>query len=190
MNKLKNLLITLALLLTFSHSLPAAEKPRVLLETSMGEIEIELHQQLSPQSVENFLKYVNDGFYNGTIFHRVIPGFMVQGGGFTSAMKKKPVRGPIQNEADNRLKNERGTVAMARTSNPHSATAQFFINSVYNDFLDHRDRSTQGWGYTVFGRVIRGMEVVDAISDLATTTINGMKNVPEKTVMIKSAKQI
>lgn len=163
---------------------------KVLLETNKGNIELELYPDKAPVTVANFLRYVDEGFYKGTIFHRVINSFMIQGGGFDAAMKKKKVHASIQNEADNGLKNERGTIAMARTSDPHSATAQFFINHVDNDFLNYTERSTRGWGYCVFGRVTNGMKTVDAIADVFTTRVNGMKNVPEETVIITNAKRI
>jgi peptidyl-prolyl cis-trans isomerase B (cyclophilin B) len=136
------------------------------------------------------LAYLDAGFYDGTIFHRVIPGFMIQGGGFTADMKKKDTRPPIDNEADNGLRNERGTIAMARTSNPHSATAQFFINTVNNDFLNYRDKSSQGWGYAVFGRVAEGMAVVDAISGVKTGTRGAFRDVPTDPVVINRVKRI
>jgi len=163
---------------------------KVLLETNKGNIELELYPDKAPVTVANFLRYVDEGFYKGTIFHRVINSFMIQGGGFDAAMKKKKVHASIQNEADNGLINERGTIAMARTSDPHSATAQFFINHVDNDSLNHTDRSTRGWGYCVFGRVTNGMKTVDAIADVFTTRVNGMQNVPEETVIITNAKRI
>jgi len=141
---------------------------QVRLDTRLGAITLELADQKAPQSVKNFLTYVRDGFYNGTIFHRVIDGFMIQGGGFTPDFQQKPTRAPIPNEADNGLKNRRGTVAMARTSDPNSATAQFFINVKDNMFLDHRGPSPQGWGYAVFGKVIDGMDVVDQIRRVPT----------------------
>jgi cyclophilin family peptidyl-prolyl cis-trans isomerase len=164
--------------------------PKVLIETSMGNIELELNAQLAPKTVENFLSYVDEGFYSGTIFHRVINGFMVQGGGFDEKFKKKSTKAEIQNEADNGLKNERGTIAMARKGDPHSASAQFFINHVDNDFLDFKSRSRNGWGYCVFGKVTKGMETVDAIADVFTTTKNFMKNVPEKNVTILKVSRI
>ena len=167
-----------------------AQTTKVLLETNKGNIELELYPDKAPVTVANFLRYVDEGFYKGTIFHRVINSFMIQGGGFDAAMKKKKVHASIQNEADNGLKNERGTIAMARTSDPHSATAQFFINHVDNDFLNYSERSTRGWGYCVFGRVTNGMKTVDAIADVFTTRVNGMKNVPEETVIITNAKRI
>lgn len=142
--------------------LPA--NPQVLIETSKGNITVELFPGNAPQSVGNFINYVNTGFYNGLVFHRVIPGFMIQGGGMTSDMTEKPKNAPIQNEADNGLKNLRGTLAMARTSDPHSASSQFFINVADNAFLNHRGKSIEGWGYAVFGQVVDGMQVVDAIA--------------------------
>ncbi len=165
--------------------------PRVLLDTSMGQIVIELDPAKAPKTVANFLTYVRSGFYDGTIFHRVIPGFMIQGGGFTAGMKQKKTRGPIVNEAGNALKNLRGTIAMARTNRVDSATSQFFINLVDNSFLDHRDNSTRGFGYCVFGRVVKGMDVVDAIAKVPTGTVRagGMPfaNVPKTPVIIKKA---
>lgn len=141
----------------------AAENPRVAIDTSKGRITIELFVDKAPKSSENFLGYVRSGFYDGTVFHRVIPGFMIQGGGMTADMTEKPNGQPIANEADNGLRNLRGTLAMARTMDPHSATSQFFINVADNGFLDHRGKSMQGWGYAVFGQVVDGMDVVDAI---------------------------
>lgn len=161
--------------------------PRVMLKTSQGDILIELFQDKAPQTVENFLTYVKDGFYDGTIFHRVIPNFMIQGGGFTADMTQKETRSPIQNEADNGLKNERGTLAMARTMQPHSATAQFFVNTVDNDFLDHTAKNTQGWGYAVFAKVVEGMDVVDAIGQVKTTRRGGHSDVPAEPVVIEKA---
>jgi len=167
----------------------AEEKmPRVRLVTTLGDIVIELDQAKAPKSVENFLTYVNDGFYNGTIFHRIIDGFMVQGGGFTQDFKKKETRAPVENEANNGLKNLNGTVAMARTNDPHSATAQFFINVTNNGFLDHRSPTPRGWGYAVFGKVVEGMEVVDALR--RTPTGSGgpfRKDVPRTPMIIQSA---
>jgi peptidyl-prolyl cis-trans isomerase A (cyclophilin A) len=163
---------------------PAAKAPHVLLETTNGQIEIELDSVKAPISTKNFLDYVNSGFYNNTIFHRVIPGFMVQGGGFTQQMQQKETKAPIKNESKNGLHNVRGTLSMARTSNPDSATSQFFINVKDNDFLD------QGDGYAVFGKVVKGMDVVDVIVNSQTTTKSGMKDVPADPVFIKSAKVI
>jgi peptidyl-prolyl cis-trans isomerase A (cyclophilin A) len=165
-----------------------AEKVKVLLETSMGNIELELDANKAPVTVKNFLSYVDEGFYNGTIFHRVINSFMIQGGGYTSDLQKKRTHAPIQNEAHNGLKNRRGTIAMARTAAPHSATAQFFINHVNNSSLDFP--GSDGWGYTVFGKVTKGMKTVDKIADVYITSKNGMRNVPEKAVTIKSATRI
>jgi len=153
----------------------AAENPRVLLTTSLGEIELELEAEKAPISVENFLGYVDSGFYDGTVFHRVIPGFMVQGGGFGEGLNQKPTKAPIKNEADNGLHNVRGTVAMARTQNVNSATSQFFINHRDNDFLDHGGRD---FGYAVFAKVVRGMEVVDQIAQVPTGNRAMMQNVP------------
>lgn len=163
---------------------------QVRLDTSMGPITLELADKQAPKSVENFLTYVRDGFYNGTIFHRVIDGFMIQGGGFTADFQQKPTRAPIPNEADNGLKNRRGAVAMARTGDPNSATAQFFINVKDNTFLDHRGPTPQGWGYAVFGKVIDGMEVVDKIRQ--TPTGSGgpggrFSDVPVTPIVIESA---
>jgi peptidyl-prolyl cis-trans isomerase B (cyclophilin B) len=146
----------------------ATGNPQVVLETSKGAITIELYPDKAPKTVENFLSYVKAGHYDGTVFHRVIDGFMVQGGGFDAKLVQKPTRAAIQNEADNGLKNKRGTVAMARTGDPHSATAQFFINTVDNAFLDHKSKDASGWGYTVFGKVVTGMDVVDAIGKSKT----------------------
>ena len=140
----------------------------VEIRTSMGVVAVELHADKAPRTVENFLQYVKDGFYRGTLFHRVIQGFMVQGGGFTAEYAQKPARAPVRNEADNGLKNVTGTIAMARTRDPHSATAQFFINVADNAFLDHTAPNPRGWGYCVFGRVVRGMEVVQAIAAVRT----------------------
>jgi len=160
---------------------------RVKLQTSLGDIVIELDAGKAPVSVENFLAYVADGHYDNTIFHRVIDGFMVQCGGFEPGMKQKPVKAPIRNEADNGLKNEPYTVAMARTPDPHSATAQFFINVARNDFLNFRAASNEGWGYCVFGKVIEGREVVDAIKGVATGTRGFHQDVPTQDVVIRKA---
>jgi cyclophilin family peptidyl-prolyl cis-trans isomerase len=175
-----------------SAGMPAvsAENPKVVLETSRGMIVLELYPDKAPETVKNFLDYVDAKYYNGTIFHRVIPKFMIQGGGFTADMKRKTTRAPIKNEADQGLKNNRGTIAMARTGDPHSATAQFFINTINNDFLNHRSKSQQGWGYAAFGQVVEGMEAVDAISAVKTGTRGGFRDVPAEPVVIKSAKRI
>ncbi|MCP5141922.1 MAG: peptidyl-prolyl cis-trans isomerase [Gammaproteobacteria bacterium] len=166
---MKRLLLVFCLLvpLTIAGSALAAD-PQVKLSTNRGDIVLQLDPTHAPASVENFLAYVDAGFYDGTIFHRVIKDFMIQGGGFTQSYDRKETRGEIQNEADNGLRNDRGTIAMARTSDPHSATAQFFINHKDNDFLNHSGKSMRGWGYAVFGKVVAGMEVVDGIADAKT----------------------
>lgn len=161
--------------------------PQVEMVTSQGSIILELDETNAPITVENFLGYVEDGFYNGTIFHRVIDGFMIQGGGFDADFQRKTTREPIENEADNGLKNVRGSIAMARTSDPHSATAQFFINVVDNTNLDHTAPNPRGWGYTVFGEVVEGMDVVDAIRQIPTGSGGPFpRDVPQTTVTIES----
>jgi peptidyl-prolyl cis-trans isomerase B (cyclophilin B) len=162
-----------------------ADMPQVQMDTSAGTIVIELNPRLAPKSVENFLAYVREGFYDGTIFHRVIKGFMIQGGGMTAEMQPKNGHTPIANEADNALKNTIGTIAMARTADPHSATSQFFINVKDNDFLNHSSKSMRGWGYCVFGRVTKGMEVVQAIENVETTARAGHRDVPVTPVVIE-----
>jgi len=159
----------------------------VTLKTSLGTILIELDHERAPETSANFAQYVRDGFFDDTIFHRVIDGFMIQGGGLTADMQQKPTREPIQNEADNGLANEVGTVAMARTNDPHSATAQFFINVADNSFLNHRSKDAQGWGYAVFGRVVEGMDVVEAIKGVATGNRAGHQDVPLETITIEQA---
>jgi cyclophilin family peptidyl-prolyl cis-trans isomerase len=182
----------LVALLIFLFSIPCAwaQSPRVDVKTSVGSFEIELYPDKVPKTVANFLQYVKEGAYKGTIFHRVIDGFMIQGGGFDQNMRQIPTRAPIENEAGRAsaagLKNEIGTVAMARTSNPHSATAQFFINVKDNGFLDFREPSLQGYGYAVFGRVVGGMETVLKISKVPTTTAGMYANVPQRPVIIES----
>jgi cyclophilin family peptidyl-prolyl cis-trans isomerase len=161
--------------------------PRVVLATSLGDITLVLNQNKAPVTTDNFLAYVRSGHYRGTVFHRVIPGFMIQGGGFTRDMRQKPTLPPIMNEADNGLKNERGTIAMARTPDPHSASSQFFINLTDNDFLDHTAKTAQGWGYAVFGSVTRGMDVVDAIAEVETGTCGQHLDVPLVPVVIADA---
>ena len=178
------LLAGLSLSIT-THFVQAADAPHVLLKTNMGDIVLELNPEKAPQTVENFLAYVKSGHYNGTIFHRVIDGFMIQGGGFDKDMKQKPTKSPIKNEANNGLKNERYTLAMARTGDPHSATAQFFINVNDNDFLTYPGQD--GWGYCVFGKVVQGMDVVDQIKRVPTGNHGRIPNVPAKPVIIKSA---
>ena len=165
-----------------------ADNPIVLLETTMGDIKIELDMQNAPNTSENFLAYVDDGYFVGTTFHRVIPNFMIQGGGLSEDMADKPSkRAPIQNEANNGLKNDRGTLAMARTGDPHSATSQFFINHVDNAFLNFTAESMQGWGYAVFGRVVDGMDVVDEIAKVETGNKAGHQNVPLEPIVITGA---
>jgi peptidyl-prolyl cis-trans isomerase B (cyclophilin B) len=161
---------------------------RVTLETSKGNISLELFDDKAPATVANFVQYVRDGFYDGTIFHRVIENFMIQGGGLEKNMRQKQTREPLENEASNGLGNKLGTIAMARTNDPHSATAQFFINVKNNDFLDHRNQTMQGWGYCVFGEVTGGMDTVDAIKGVATGSAGGMQDVPVEPVEIISAK--
>ncbi len=168
----------------------AKGNPQVVLETSKGKIVLELYPDKAPVTVKNFLTYVDAKFYDGTIFHRVIPNFMIQGGGFTADMNQKSTNDPIKNEADNGLKNQRGTIAMARTNIPDSATSQFFINSVNNDFLNFKSKSVQGWGYAVFGKVVEGLDVVDAISAVKTGTSGGFRDVPAEPVVIKSARRV
>lgn len=202
----RSLLVTLALVLPLAAQLPPAPvaaapgsapaptpmaKPRVQLLTSYGPIVVELEPELAPKTVENFLQYVRDGHYKGTIFHRVIDGFMIQGGGLLENLEEKPNRAPVLNEAPQTfkagLKNLRGTIAMARTGSPHSATAQFYINVMDNPRLDHRDMSEEGYGYCVFGRVVSGMEAVDKIAKVKTEWRRGMGDVPQFTVRLKDA---
>ena len=185
--------VAAALLLSCGVSLGAdtakkGGKPVVLLETSMGDIKVELYPDKAPITVKNFLAYVNGGHYDGLVFHRVIRGFMIQGGGFTPDMKeKRPAHPPIRNEAGNGLRNERGTIAMARTAVVDSASAQFFINVVNNDFLDHKNETPQGFGYAVFGKVIEGMDVVDKIRNVPTGSVKMSQDVPRDPVTIRKA---
>lgn len=186
MSKIASLLFACLLALgSLAHA--DTTQPRVLLVTDLGEIELLLEPAKAPKTVENFLRYVEKGFYDGTIFHRVIDGFMIQGGGFTDNMLQKETWPAIQNEADNGLRNTTGTVAMARTGDPHSATAQFFINVNNNDFLDFREKTPRAWGYAVFGRVVKGMDVVKEIKNVPTTTVGYFENVPAKPVHIQKA---
>jgi cyclophilin family peptidyl-prolyl cis-trans isomerase len=164
--------------------------PVVLMSTSAGDVKIELFKDKAPATVANFLSYVNDKFYDGTVFHRVIPRFMIQGGGFTPDMKQKPTKASIKNEAGNGLKNKFGTLAMARTSDVNSATAQFFINTKDNDFLDHKDDSIQGFGYCVFGKVIEGSKVVQKIEAVETDTKGMYEDVPVEPVVIQSIRVV
>jgi cyclophilin family peptidyl-prolyl cis-trans isomerase len=176
-----------ATLLSLLVALPAqAANPTVEVATNQGKIVVELFADKAPASVDNFLQYVKEGFYNGTVFHRVIPDFMVQGGGFTEKMEQKPTRAPVQNEAKNGLTNDRGTLAMARTNDPHSATAQFFINHKDNAFLNYPGRD--GWGYAVFGKVTQGMDIVDRIARIATGNAGGHQNVPLQAVVIQNVR--
>ena len=178
--------LLLAAALTLPQTLFAEDNPTAVLHTSLGDIRLELFAQQAPKSVENFLGYARSGFYDGTIFHRVISHFMIQGGGFTPEMAKKPTGEPIVNEATNGLSNKRGTVAMARTNHPHSATAQFFINVQDNINLDHTGESnSRAWGYAVFGRVTEGMDVVDKIRFVQTTSTGRYSDVPVEPVIIE-----
>lgn len=163
---------------------------KVKLTTNLGEIVIQLNTEKAPLSSANFLTYVNEGFYNGTIFHRVIPDFMAQGGGFDTSFNQKTVHAPIKNEANNGLVNSRGTLAMARTNDPNSATAQFFINYKDNSFLNHSSQTSSGWGYAVFGEVIEGMDIVDAMAKEATGNRNGHQDVPKSDIIIEKAEVI
>jgi peptidyl-prolyl cis-trans isomerase B (cyclophilin B) len=164
--------------------------PRVRLSTTAGELTLELDETNAPKTAENFLAYVDSGFYDGTVFHRVIDGFMIQGGGFEPGLKQKSTRPPIENEAKNGLRNDAYTIAMARTSDPHSAGAQFFINVKDNDFLNHSGPTAQGWGYCVFGRVVAGKEVVDKIKKVATGNRGFHSDVPLEDVVIKKAERV
>lgn len=173
--------------LGFSTSLQAKGKnPMIKLKTNFGDITIELNAEKAPASAANFLEYAKEGFYTNTIFHRVINGFMIQGGGFEPGMKQKSTKAPIKNEADNGLKNEKYTIAMARTNDPHSATAQFFINVENNEFLNFRSPTPQGWGYCVFGKVTEGTDIVDKIKGVKTTSKGFHQDVPAEDVIIKS----
>ena len=188
---LRSLALALApLVLTWSAASPSAQEanPVVVMETSLGTITIELYKDQAPKSVENFLAYVNSGFYEGTVFHRVIPGFMIQGGGMTADLNRKAPREPIENEATNGLKNARGTLAMARTADVNSATSQFFINTVDNTMLDHRSTQPSEFGYAVFGMVTEGMDVVDKIRAVPTGTRGPFQDVPNEPVVIQSVR--
>jgi peptidyl-prolyl cis-trans isomerase A (cyclophilin A) len=177
------------LLSAFCLALPAwSANPQVELKTNLGIIVLELDAEKAPKTTENFLQYVKDGHYTGTIFHRVIDNFMIQGGGFEAGMKEKSTRAPIQNEAKNGLRNVTGSIAMARTPNPHSASAQFFINLKDNSFLDYPGQD--GWGYAVFGKVVQGLDVVQKLAKVATGNAGGHQNVPTTPIVIESAKLI
>ena len=191
MKSLKIIVPLMAVCLFLYLSSPAgAENPSVALQTSKGKIVLELYAEKAPVTVANFLAYVEAKFYDGTIFHRVIPGFMIQGGGFSADMQQKTTLPPVRNEADNRLKNDRGSIAMARTRAPHSATAQFFVNLVNNDFLNHTGKNDRGWGYAVFGKVTAGMDVVEAIAGVQTGNRGRFRDVPNEPVVIISARKI
>ncbi|MGB0238900.1 MAG: peptidylprolyl isomerase [Cycloclasticus sp.] len=188
--------VTIACALLFSTATHAADKNNmssttIKLTTNQGEITLELDAEKAPNTVKNFVTYVEEGFYEGVIFHRIISNFMAQGGGFTTDFNQKDTHSPIQNEADNGLKNDRGTIAMARTSDPHSATGQFFINLADNDFLNHSSKTSQGWGYAVFGKVTEGMDVVDKMAAIPTGS-GGMfpTDVPKEEVVIEKAEVI
>ncbi|GAB4256609.1 MAG: peptidylprolyl isomerase [Deferrisomatales bacterium] len=168
----------------------AGDPPRVALETSAGTIVLELYPDKAPETVKNFLQYVEEGFYDGTVFHRVLKGFVIQGGGFTADMDRKPTRPAIRNEAGNGLRNARGTISMARTRAVDSATSQFFINLVDNAFLDHRDETPRGFGYAVFGKVVEGLDVVDRIGSVKTGAVKGFQDVPLEPVVIRSARRV
>lgn len=187
MNALTRLtLLCVLFILSLGPAIADDQHPRVHMMTNLGEIVLELDREKAPKTVANFLSYVQEGFYNGTIFHRVIDGFMVQGGGFTQDFQKKPTHAPVENEANNGLKNLTGTIAMARTNAPHSATAQFFINVADNGFLDHRSPTPRGWGYAVFGKVVKGMDVVDKIRKTPTGSGGPFrKDVPRTPVIIE-----
>lgn len=167
-----------------------SSNPQIQISTHLGSITVELDAAAAPKTVANILRYVDEGFYAGTLFHRVIPGFMIQGGGLTPDMANKPNHAPVENEAANGLKNNRGTLAMARTSIPHSATSQFFINLKDNDFLNYSSPSPQGWGYCVFGKVVEGMDVVDAIAKQPTGNRAGHGDVPREDILIDSVTRI
>ena len=163
------------------------QNPIVTFETTRGTIKAELYPEIAPNTVNNFISLIQKGFYDGTIFHRVIKDFMIQGGGMTASLREKTTRAPIKNEADNGLSNDRGTIAMARTMDPHSATAQFFINLVDNDFLNYSAPVPSGWGYCVFGKVVEGMDVVDKIAKVKTKSVGFHENVPTDMVLITGA---
>jgi len=187
---MKKLLLALTLTMSFI-STSFAANPKVIMTTNLGAITIELNAEKAPKSVGNFLQYVQSGFYNGTIFHRVISNFMIQGGGFTSTFERKQTNAAIKNEANNGLKNVKGSIAMARTNDPHSATAQFFINVKDNDFLDYRSPTPRGWGYAVFGKVIKGMNVVEKIRTVQTGSKGPFRqDVPQTTVVIEKVELV
>lgn len=188
----KKLVLFFALAVTFGCSpiAQAAKQAKVRISTSLGDIDLVLYADKAPKTVKNFLGYVDKGEYNGTIFHRVIKGFMIQGGGFDKSLHKRPTRNPISNEADNGLKNLAGTIAMARTGVPDSATNQFFINTADNAFLDFKEKTVQGWGYTVFGKVIKGMDVVRNIESSPTRYYGPFQNLPATTISIQRVQRL
>jgi cyclophilin family peptidyl-prolyl cis-trans isomerase len=192
---MRTLILSMVLFLTSTLSFATENnmsdtQTKVKLTTTLGEIIIQLNTEKAPVSSANFLTYVNEGFYNGTIFHRIIPGFMAQGGGFDTSFNQKAVHAPIKNEANNGLANSRGTIAMARTNDPNSATAQFFINYKDNSFLNHTSPTASGWGYAVFGEVIEGMDVVDAMAKQATGNRGGHQDVPKTDIIIEKAEVV
>jgi peptidyl-prolyl cis-trans isomerase B (cyclophilin B) len=189
---MRKIIFFMLLLLTSTHSFSTEKimsetQTKVKLTTTLGEIIIQLNTEKAPLSSANFLTYVNEGFYNGTIFHRVIPDFMAQGGGFDTSFNQKAVHAPIKNEANNGLTNTRGTLVMARTNDPNSATAQFFINYKDNTFLNHTSQTSSGWGYAVFGVVIEGMDIVDAMAKQPTSNRGGHQDVPKTDIVIEKA---
>jgi peptidyl-prolyl cis-trans isomerase B (cyclophilin B) len=198
MNLMKNLFAVLLIALTFNaHAAPPSptttekgKQTMVKFTTNMGDFTLQLDAEKAPLTVKNFLDYVNSGFYSNTIFHRVIDGFMIQGGGFEAGMKQKPTNAPVANEANNGLKNDNYTVAMARTNDPNSATAQFFVNVTNNGFLNHTAPTAQGWGYCVFGKVVAGTEVIDAMRKVRTATKGPHQNVPVADVVILKAEVV
>ena len=192
---MRTLILSMVLFLTSTLSFATENnmsdtQTKVKLTTTLGEIIIQLNTEKAPVSSANFLTYVNEGFYNGTIFHRIIPGFMAQGGGFDTSFNQKAVHAPIKNEANNGMANSRGTIAMARTNDPNSATAQFFINYKDNSFLNHTSPTASGWGYAVFGEVIEGMDVVDAMAKQPTGNRGGHQDVPKTDIVIEKAEVI
>lgn len=197
MHRLVSVIFVALMLLSFGVNAFAAEEkaktpvnPVVVIKTSLGEIRVELFEDKAPATVKNFLRYADEKFYDGTVFHRVIDDFMIQGGGFGPDMRKKDTHEPIKNEASAELKNDRGTIAMARTNIVDSATAQFFINVKDNAFLNHKDNTPQGFGYAVFGKVIEGMDVVDKIKKVETTNMGSYQNVPKNPVVIESVTRL
>ena len=186
---MKKFIIFLFIAALSTLSLAQGNNPHVIISTSMGDMQVELFSDKAPETVKNFLRYVDRGFFNGTIFHRVIGNFMIQGGGMMPGMSQKQTMAPVINEASNMIPNMRGTLAMARTMDPHSATAQFFINVVDNHFLNHQNKSPQGWGYCVFGRIVSGMETADRIRNVPTKSWGPHQDVPVQDVVIRSIRR-